>query len=200
MIKIEQPIIVEGKYDKITLENVVDGLILTTEGFGIFKNREKCEIIRRLAARSGVIVITDSDGAGNLIRAHIKKIVGNGRITNVYIPQLAGKEKRKGKPSKEGLLGLEGMRPEQIEQSLDKYGVTGRTVPENRRKITKTDLFVRGLSGCEGSAERRRELMQKLSLPGNLSPNALLDILNTILTYEEFAEVTDEWLQRETKS
>lgn len=188
MIRLEQPIIVEGKYDKITLENVIDGLIIPTNGFGIFKDREKCELIRTLAKRSGIIIMTDSDSAGSLIRAHIKKILGDSRIINVYVPCLKGKEKRKSTQSREGLLGVEGMTPEIITEALARSGVFGKQVGENNRKITKTDLFVAGLSGCENSSEKRREYLKRISLPENLSPNAMLDILNTIFTYEEFIQ------------
>ena len=192
MIKLSQPVIVEGKYDKIALENVIDALIIPTNGFSVFKNPEQCELIRTLAERYGVIVMTDSDNAGNMIRAYIKKIVGSSTITNVYIPQIKGKEKRKAKFGKEGLLGVEGMTPEILIAALERSGVTGRAVADNSKKITKLDLFERGLSGGENSAQKRKELLQFLSLPTNLSPNAMLDILNAILTYDEFCEVTNK--------
>ena len=200
MIKLTQPVIVEGKYDKITLENVIDALIITTNGFRIFRDKEKCKLIRTLAKKYGVIVITDSDNAGNQIRAYIKKIVGNSRIINVYVPQLKGKEKRKAQPSAQGFLGVEGMTREIIEAALKKSGVTGKSVQQNPQRITKTDLFERGLSGRENSSQRRTELLKRLQLPENLSPNAMLDILNTILTYEEFCEVTDGWQDNQTKN
>ena len=191
MIKLESPVIVEGKYDKITLENVIDALIIPTNGFSVFKDREKCRMIRLLAQKHGVVVITDSDSAGNMLRAYIKNIVGDSKITNVYIPQIKGKEKRKNKPGKEGFLGLEGMSREIIEKALEKSGVLGRVTPENARKITKTDLYLKGLSGGEKSGEKRQKLLKKLELPLNLSPNAMLDVLNTLMTYEEFCEVAD---------
>ena len=169
MLKLAQPIIVEGKYDKITLENVVDALIIPTDGFSVFKDKEKCKLIRTLAQKFGVIVITDSDSAGNMIRAHIKNIVGDSEIINVYVPQIKGKEKRKVKPGKEGVLGVEGMTPEILISAFEKSGVTGKSVEKKTEKITKTDLFERGLSGCENSAERRQELLKKLELPQNLS-------------------------------
>ncbi|MBR7133794.1 MAG: DUF4093 domain-containing protein [Clostridia bacterium] len=186
MIRLEQPVIVEGKYDKITLENVIDALIIPTNGFGIFKDREKCELIRTLAKRSGIIIMTDSDSAGAMIRAHIKKISGDGRIINVYVPCLKGKEKRKSTQSREGLLGVEGMTPEIITKALERSGVCGKYIEKKGKKITKTDMYLAGLSGGENSSEKRREYLKKLSLPENLSPNAMLDILNTIFTYEEF--------------
>ena len=141
MIKLECPVIVEGIYDKITLENVIDALIIPTNGFSVFKDSQKRDLIRLLAKEKGVIVMTDSDNAGNLIRAYIKKIVGGSRIINVYVPSLKGKEKRKTKASKEGLLGVEGMSPEMIEEALKRSGVIGREVPQNARKITKNDMY-----------------------------------------------------------
>ncbi len=200
MIKLSQPVIVEGKYDKITLENLVDALIIPTDGFSVFKNREKRQLIRTLAQKFGVIVITDSDFAGNMIRAHIKSIVGDSEIINVYIPQIAGKEKRKEKAGKEGLLGVEGMSSEVLLSALKKSGVTGKQVDKRQRKITKLHLFERGLSGGENSAFRRKELLSDLELPKNLSPNAMLDILNTVLTLEEFWEVTAKWEEAPIKS
>ena len=190
LIKLKSPVIVEGKYDKITLENVVEARIIPTNGFSFIKDAEKCRMIRALAKKYGVIVITDSDFAGNMIRARIKNIVGDGKIINVYVPRISGKEKRKIHGGKEGILGVEGMSPETLMAALERSGVTGEALPENRRKISKTDLYLKGLSGTQNSGENRRRLLKKLDLPQNLSPNAMLDILNTILTYEEFIEVT----------
>ena len=200
MIRLSSPVIVEGKYDKITLENVIDALIIPTNGFAIFKDKEKCRLIRTLGEKFGIIVITDSDHAGNMIRAYIKNIASGCEITNVYIPQIKGKEKRKTKGGKEGLLGLEGMTPEIIEEAFKKSGVIGEKVKEKGKKITKTDLFLRGLSGKEESRQKRQELLKILRLPQNLTPNAMLDILNTVMTYEEFCEVTDRWLKNPTKN
>ncbi len=192
MIKLEQPVIVEGKYDKITLCNVIDALIITTDGFGIFKNREKREMIKRLAKENGIIIMTDSDSAGNLIRAHIKNIVGDCEITNIYIPVIEGKEKRKAKASKEGSLGVEGMTAAVIEDAIKKSGITEKSRIKGSRKITKTDLYKAGLSGVTNAAEKRKNLLKKLSLPENLSPNAMLDLLNSLLTLEEFIKLTQE--------
>lgn len=191
MIKLECPVIVEGKYDKITLENVIDALIIPTNGFSVFKDKEKRDLIRLLAKEKGVIVMTDSDNAGNLIRSYIKKIVGDSKIINVYVPALSGKEKRKAKASKEGLLGVEGMTPEIIEKALEKSGVFGREVASKRRKITKNDMYLIGLSGRENSSIKRKQLLKKLELPQSLSSSAMLDILNTLYTYEEFIGVID---------
>ena len=186
MIKIKMPIIVEGKYDKITLSNVVDTLIISTDGFRIFKNKEMCDLIRLLAHRDGVIVMTDSDSAGNVIRNHIKNIASDGKIINVYVPQLKGKEKRKAAPSKEGFLGVEGISKEILQQTFLKYGITGCEVLGNNEKITKTDLFTLGLSGCENSSSNRAKLLNFLNLPKNLSCKALLDVLNVLFSREEF--------------
>lgn len=200
MIKLNKPVIVEGKYDKITLENVIDALIIPTDGFAIFKNKEKCDMIRTLAKRFGIIVLTDSDSAGNLIRAHIKNIVGDCEITNVYIPRISGKEKRKVTAGKEGILGVEGMTVEIIEEALKKSGVTAEKSIEKTKKITKNDMFIAGLSGKADSSIKRKELLKRLGLPENLSPNAMLDILNTVLSYDEFTEVTRNWQPTQTEN
>lgn len=194
LIKLDRPVIVEGKYDKITLSNVIDALIIPTNGFGIFKDREKCALIRTLARHKGIIVITDSDSAGAVIRAYLKKIVGEAQIINVYIPQLKGREKRKRTPSKEGLLGLEGMSPEIIENALNKCGVFS-VKSENKRKITKADMFVCGLSGGENSADKRKSFLKYLDFPQNLSSSALLDLINNIYSYEEFCEKAAQWAE-----
>lgn len=193
MIKLKQPIIVEGKYDKITLENIVDTLIITTDGFGIFKNREKCEMLRTLAQKNGIIVMTDSDSAGNMIRAYIKKILGDCEIINVYAPCLSGKEKRKSKQSKEGLLGVEGMSAEVITEALKRSGIVGKEIIKKEKTITKTDFYLAGLSGAEASSQKRKQLLKYLDLPESLSSNAMLDVINTLFTYDEFIEEVEKW-------
>ena len=193
MIKLEQPIIVEGKYDKITLENIVDTLIIPTDGFGIFKNKEKCEMLRTLARKNGIIVMTDSDSAGNMIRAYIKKILGDCEIINVYAPCLVGKEKRKAKQSKEGLLGVEGMPAEIITEALKRSGVIGREIIKKEKSITKTDFYLAGLSGGEDSSQKRKQFLKYLDLPESLSPNAMLDVINTLFTYSEFIKEVEKW-------
>lgn len=185
MIRLDRPVIVEGKYDKIALKNIVDALIITTDGFGIFKNKEKCDLIRHLARKNGVIIMTDSDSAGAVIRSYIKKIVSDCEIINVYVPELRGKEKRKSKPSKSGLIGVEGMSPEIIEDALRKSGVFS-VHAEERRKITKADMFAFGLSGREDSREKRKSFLRQLGLPESLSSSAMLDVLNNSFTFEEF--------------
>lgn len=191
MIKVDIPIIVEGKYDKITLENVIDGLIFKTDGFGIFKNTEKRALLKKLAEKKGIIVLTDSDSAGNMIRSHLKSIVGSEKIINVYIPQLKGKEKRKNTPSKEGFLGVEGIPQEILLEAFKKSGVFADTVTEKKEKITKQHLFALGLSGQPDSAAKREEVAKKLELPGGLSSNAFLDALNALYTLEEIKAVIE---------
>lgn len=192
MIRLDRPVIVEGKYDKIALENVVDALIITTDGFGIFKNREKCDLIRRLARKNGIIIMTDSDSAGAVIRSYIKKIISDCEIINIYVPELRGKEKRKARPSKSGLIGVEGMSPEIIENALKRGGIFS-VKEENRRKITKTDMFVLGLSGREDSSVKRKEFLRFLGLPESLSSSAMLDVLNNMLTADEFFDKAELW-------
>lgn len=194
MIKLDMPIIVEGKYDKITLENVVDTLIISTDGFRIFKNKETCALIRTLAEEKGIIVMTDSDGAGQVIRNYIKNIAANGKIINVYVPQLKGKEKRKTTASKEGLLGVEGISKEILSEILSKYGVVGEEILTPERKITKGDFYELGLSGGENSSQNRQKLISVLNLPKNLSATALLDVANTLYSYDEFVAIAEKTL------
>lgn len=195
MIKLDRPVIVEGKYDKITLENIIDAVIIPTNGFRIFKDPEKSAMIRLLAQKNGIIIMTDSDSAGAIIRSHIKNIVKDADIINVYVPCLKGKEKRKNAPSKEGFLGVEGMTPEIIKNALEKSGVFSVKESENRRKITKNDMFLFGFSGRPNSTEKRKLLLKKLTLPESLSPSALLDVINNMYSYEEFAEVVKEFYE-----
>ncbi len=192
MIKLDMPVIVEGKYDKITLENVIDALIIPTNGFAVFKDSQKCELIRLFAKRQGIIVLTDSDSAGNMIRAHIKNIAGGGKIINVYVPQLKGKEKRKATASKEGFLGVEGISKEVLTEALLKSGVAVSSTERKAPKITKTDMFVNGLSGTANAADNRKRLLRYLDLPENLSSNAFLDVLNTLFDKNEFEKVVAE--------
>lgn len=201
MIRVDKPIIVEGKYDKITLQNVVDALIISTDGFGIFKNKDKCRIIRALAQKNnGIIIMTDSDKAGYQIRAYLKNIIGDSPIVNVYIPCLEGKEKRKSAKSKQGLLGVEGMSGEIILKALQKSGVTAQNNALPCLKITKTDMFELGLSGSSDSSQTRKKILKYLELPEDLSPNAMLDILNNILKRDEFFEVAKKCLKEQDKN
>lgn len=187
MLKIREVILVEGRYDKNTLSQVVDAVILETSGFGVFHDRQKQKLLRTLAGQRGLIVLTDSDGAGFVIRNFIKGCVDPGQVKHAYIPDIPGKEHRKPAPSKEGKLGVEGMRPEVLVEALRRAGATieGEETPP-RAEISKADLYARGLTGREGSAERRRRLMQALDLPERLSTAALLDVLNALMTREAF--------------
>lgn len=194
MIKLKMPIIVEGKYDKITLENVVDTLIIPTNGFRIFKDKEKCALIRTFAKREGVIVLTDSDSAGIMIRNHIKNIAADGKVFNVYVPQLRGKEKRKNAPSKEGFLGVEGLSKQVLEEAFLQSGITVGQATERKDPMTKTDMFFYGLSGTENAKSNREKILRYMSLPENLSPNALLDVINTLFTKQEFEKAVEECL------
>lgn len=200
MIKLSQAVIVEGKYDKITLENIIDATIIATNGFAIFKDAEKRELIRLLAQKHGIVVITDSDSAGAVIRSHLKQICHEGSITNVYVPQLVGKEKRKNKASKEGFLGVEGMSQQTLIDALTRSGITGSEIAtKSVRKITKTDMYALGLSGRENSAQKRQSLAQHLNLPTNMSGNAFLDCLNAVFEYNEFLKAVELWQQEEGK-
>ena len=182
MIKLEQAIVVEGKYDKNTLSQLVDALIFETNGFGVMKDRALVALLRRAAGTRGLIVLTDSDGAGFVIRNYLKSVLPKQGVFHAYIPDVPGKERRKDKPGKEGKLGVEGMRPEVLLQALERAGVRERT--DERPQITKTDLFLCGLSGGAGSARRRAELMRRLELPEHLGANAFLDALNLLMTRE----------------
>ncbi len=184
-IHINQPIIVEGKYDKIKLESLVDGLIITTDGFGIYKDKEKLDLIRAFADNGGVIVLTDSDGAGFQIRNHLKSCIGNGKITNIYIPDIFGKEKRKERPSKEGKLGVEGIDAEILRKAFIEAGVMA-DFAEKEPWLTKADLLDDGLTGGENSAELRKRLSAELSLPERISVNALLEVLNRLYDRERY--------------
>ena len=187
MIKTDKPIIVEGKYDVIKLSRIVDALIIKTDGFGIFKDKEKQQLLRRLAGEKGIIVLTDSDSAGFLIRKFLKSSIPEDRITHVYIPDVYGKEKRKTQAGKEGKLGVEGISEEVLLEAFRKAGVIcSETENEERQLITNIDLYEAGLMGRDNSKEKRQKLMKALALPERLSTSSLLKILNTFVTYEEF--------------
>lgn len=187
MIKINEAIIVEGKYDKSKLASLVDAVIIVTNGFGIFKDREKLELIRYYARKTGIIIMTDSDSAGQKIRGYIKGAVHDGRIINVYIPDVFGKEKRKEKPSAEGKLGVEGISSKQIAEAFERAGITSseRTFKSD---ITPLTLYELGLSGGENSRELRKSLQKSLDLPELMSASSLTEVLNTMMTAEELAE------------
>lgn len=188
MRRIKEVIVVEGRYDKNTLSQVVDAAILETSGFGIFNDAAKRRLLKTLAETRGLIVLTDSDGAGFLIRNHIRGLVDPRLVKHAYIPDISGKERRKEKASKEGKLGVEGMRPEVLIEALKRAGATFDDSPAEQRpaQITKADLYAKGLSGREGSAEKRRQLLQKLGLPERMSADAMLDVLNALMDRESF--------------
>lgn len=187
MIKIKQAIVVEGKYDKNTLRQIVDAPIFTTDGFGIMNNRSQLELLRNIAKKRGLIILTDSDGAGFVIRNYLKGALPKDCVYHAYIPDIYGKERRKSAPGKEGKLGVEGMDPAIIEKALLEAGVepdeSGHT---QSQPICKADLFALGLSGRADSKERRQQLLKQLRLPEHMSPNALLDVLNILYSREDF--------------
>lgn len=194
MIKLRQAVVVEGKYDQIKLSGIIDAPIITTDGFGIFKNREKAELIRRLAQTRGIIILTDSDSAGFMIRRRIRECAGDGQVINVYIPDVFGKEKRKKQGSKEGKLGVEGLNDGAIISALERAGVFAqKSEREPSGQITKTDLYFLGLSGTPNAQKNRRRLLKKLQLPENMSPKLLLDTLNIFYTKDEFMKETAEF-------
>lgn len=186
MIKIDEAIIVEGKYDKIKLSSIVDAVIIVTNGFGIFKDKEKLELIRYYAQKTGIIILTDSDSAGRKIRGFIKGAVKNGRITNVFIPDIFGKEKRKDKPSAEGKLGVEGISPDLIREAFKKAGITS-SERERNHNITNITLFEFGLSGGKNSHELRLKLQKRLGLPSLMSSSSLIEVLNTMMDADELS-------------
>ena len=186
-IKINQAVIVEGKYDKIKLENIIDAFIIETNGFGIFKDKEKMKFIKKLADDCGIIILTDSDSAGFMIRNHLLSAIDKEKITNVYIPDIIGKEKRKTSPSKEGKLGVEGMSGEILLKAFEKAKINCE-IRENPDPITNYDLFELGLSGCDGAKENKKKLLKALSLPEFLSTNSLLSYLNNNYTKNELTQ------------
>ncbi len=197
MIKVKEAVIVEGKYDKIKLSSIIDGLIIETGGFRIFKDKEQMKLIRQLADSRGILVLTDSDSAGFLIRNYLTGSIPAEKIKHAYIPDILGKEKRKEKVSKEGKLGVEGVPVESIVEALKRAGVTCDCMEEpERRQITKTDLYLAGLSGGENSAERRRILLKNLDLPEHLAANSLVGVLNSMMTYETFQTTIDKFFKK----
>lgn len=187
MLHLKQAVIVEGKYDKIKLSSIIDSLIITTDGFSIFKNKEKLALIKELAEKDGVIILTDSDSAGLKIRNYIKGCTPNGQITNIYIPEIFGKEKRKSTPSKEGKLGVEGMSAQLLKETFEKAGVN-ITERKSSNSFTRIRLFEDGLIGQPNSEEKRKKLLKTLSLPSTLSTTAIIEVLNSMYTEEEYEQ------------
>ena len=186
MRKVREVIVVEGRYDKNALSQVVDATIITLGGFAVFNDREKLSFLRRLAEERGLIVLTDSDGAGFVIRNYLKGALPKDQVKQAYIPDIHGKERRKRAPGKEGKLGVEGMPPEVLLEALRRAGAQAEDSPEPPDPITKTDLYLAGLSGGADSAARRRALQQELGLPEHLGSAGLLQALNLLMTREEF--------------
>ena len=192
MVKIKEAIVVEGRYDKNTLSQILDATILETSGFGIFKDKQQLGLLRRVAEKRGLIVFTDSDGAGFVIRNHIKSAIPGKYLKHAYIPDILGKERRKSAPGKEGKLGVEGMRPEIILEALRKAGATieGEQSPAVR-SITKQDLMELGLSGGADASAKRLALLKKINLPERMSANAMLQALNLLYTLEELTTIVE---------
>lgn len=194
MVKIQQAIVVEGRYDKNTLSQIVDAPILQTDGFGIMKNKEQLALLRRVAKVRGLIVFTDSDGAGFVIRNFLKSAIEPKYLLHAYIPDIPGKEKRKSAPGKEGKLGVEGMTPQVIVDCLRRAGATvlGEEEKTASSRITKQDLMELGLSGGANSSALRQKLLKKLEFPAHMSANAMLQALNVLYTPEQLKEIYKE--------
>lgn len=196
MLRIREAIVVEGRYDKNTLAQVVDTVILETSGFGIFKDREQLALLRRVAEKRGLIVLTDSDGAGFVIRNHLKSALPPEQVKHAYVPDRYGKERRKRRPGREGKLGVEGMDRAVLEAALLRAGATVLDGPadtdEDRAPLTKADLYACGLSGGPGSREKRARLLRTLGLPEHLAPNAMLPVLSALYDREELLRTMQE--------
>ncbi len=189
-LKIPYPVIVEGRYDKLRLECVIEAQILTTDGFGIFKKNEKAQLFRTLASRTPLIVLTDSDGAGKLIRAHLTSSVPADRLIHLYVPRIAGKERRKSDFGAEGILGVEGMENDLLRRLFAPYADPDAVMARlAENPLCKADLYADGLTGGEGSAERRDALAVRIGLPTGMTPNALLAALRVLCTYEEYCSL-----------
>lgn len=197
MIRIQEVIVVEGRYDVNTVKQVFDTIVLETGGFRIFSDKERLRMFRKMAEYRGLLILTDSDGAGMMIRNYLKGAIPSHLVKHAYIPDIMGKESRKRTASKEGKLGVEGMKPEVLRQALRRAGATildeaGENATEMGKKITKADLYALGLSGRVGSEKLRRQILQELQLPQHLSANALIDFLNTVSNLEELSELVEK--------
>lgn len=186
MIHIKEAVIVEGKYDKIKLSSIIDAVIIETDGFSIFKDKEKMELIRKLAQQRGILIITDSDSAGFKIRHYIGGSLPQNQVKHAFIPDIFGKEHRKAQYSKEGKLGVEGVPKDVIVKSLEKAGVLCDEVEKPGQKITTADLFEDGLTGGTGSFEKRQKLLKALDLPSKMSTSTLLSVLNALFDYDTY--------------
>ena len=186
-IKISLPIVVEGRYDKSTLSGFIDGVIITTEGFGIFSNKEKQTLIRRLG-KDGIILLTDSDGGGKQIRAFLKGILPPDKIHNLYIPNIEGKERRKRKPSAQGYLGVEGMEKDVLLKILSPF-IDGKKAENTGKMITKVDFFEDNLTGCPDASANRSSMCRMAELPEDMNSNALLEAMNLLYGYDGYKEL-----------
>ena len=195
MRRVREVIVVEGRYDKNALRQVVEATVVETGGFGVFNDRERLALLRRLAAERGLILLTDSDGAGFVIRNFLKGAIPKSQLKQAYIPDIYGKERRKAAPGKEGKLGVEGMSPQVLLAALERAGATfedGEAAAEQGEPITKADLYALGLTGGRDSQRRRRALLKQLGLPERMTTNAMLEALNILCTREEFLSALEE--------
>ena len=190
--RIKYPCIVEGKYDKIKLDSIIEGKIIVADGFGVFRDKEKRQMLIALSKVTPIIVATDSDGAGLVIRNHLKSIIPKDRLYHVFIPEIKGKEKRKTAPSKEGTLGLEGMGVELIKKLFEPYYEDGESGEAKRDEIRSSDLYFMGLSGSEGAVMKRKELCERLGLPTKLSTKAFLDAINMLYDRESIEKILEK--------
>lgn len=191
-LKIDLPIIVEGKYDKIKIKSIADACVIQTDGFGVFKNAERLALIRQLAKKSKIIVLTDSDGAGKVIRSHITSAIPKDRLIQLYTPQIKGKERRKESASAEGFIGVEGTEADTLRALLEPFATGVSDGEYEREEITKADLYSLGLTGGADSAEKRDSFAVSIGLPRNMTPNAFLAAINVIITKEELFEAFKE--------
>ncbi|MBQ1230224.1 MAG: DUF4093 domain-containing protein [Clostridia bacterium] len=188
-MQIPFPVIVEGRYDKLRLEQVIEAQILTTDGFGVFNRAEKMQLFRTLAKRSPILLLTDSDGAGKLIRSYLTSSIPADRLIQLYVPRIPGKERRKAHPSAEGVLGVEGMEKECLIRLFAPYADASAMHRRAENPLSKTDFYMDGLTGGENSAARRDAFAQKLELPAGMTPNALLAAVRMLCTYEEYCRL-----------
>ena len=192
MITVNRIIVVEGTHDIDAVKRVCDATVISTGGFGIFTDRALADTLRKMAQKRGVIVLTDSDAAGFAIRNRLVNVIGKEYVTNVYIPDIYGKEKRKDSPSKEGKLGVEGVSAEILKEAFKKAGIgVSQSETNERKKITLNDFFDDGLTGDTQSKRKRTDLLKKLDLPERMSTKAMLDILNTFITYDEYKKLVE---------
>lgn len=190
-IRLAYPIVVEGQYDRLRLQNVAEGQILTTDGFGIFNKKEKRALLQALAKKTPLLVLTDSDGAGKLIRSHLTSVIPADRVIHLYVPRIEGKERRKAQPSAEGILGVEGMENALLYDLLLPYAVENVSERRVENPLSKTDFYMDGLTGAPDSSVKRDAFAQKLGLPSGMTPNALLAAVKVLCSYEEYLSLVE---------